>query len=175
MPALIVIVLIIVVTVAVIPLVHAVVAVIAAHMALIGLVLAAGVPVTIVVLVALMKGASKHTVVAWHEPRALPAPEPRHELPAPARPAPRLAAGTLGGYWPEEDEEPDASVPEPVLVAEDCDGPRCAAPCGPSPWTVEVEVDRTGKGPVTETRRFCSARCAEEYTWTAPEAGVIPS
>lgn len=148
---------------------HALGAVLAAHLAAVITVIALVLIAAAGIAAGLIRGARRHTVVAW-APRALPAP--RRELPAPAAPV-ALAPAALtpqdpftadGPAWADlieqaEREELQKQGPrEARVTAAACKGPGCGAELDDNPWTAEFTVDGS-----KEAGEFCSRECAESW------------
>jgi hypothetical protein len=123
---------------------------------------------SLAVVVALLRGAARHTVVAWSPSRVVTRDE---MLPLPAAPAPAALPPARhdpftadGPAWAElieqaEREELLRQGPrEARVIAPSCEGPGCAALLDKNPWRVRAEA-----GGVAEVHSFCSGECAEEW------------
>lgn len=124
------------------------------------------VAVIIAVTIALVWGATHHTMMSYpsyEKPRRkLPEPaEPRVIAAAPARPEPFSSDSRTWAELVEQAERAEArqrAIIEGTLVPEKCEGPGCAEELDDDPWVVMVEEDGA-----REEHRFCSAECSEAW------------
>lgn len=114
--------------------------------------LAAGVPALLIVAFAMIKGAEKHTVQAWHGDYHM------LQMPPPAE-RQAIAAAPAGDDVPGA---PSAFETLPAPEEEPCEGPGCTEILGGEVFEVAVTFDNDPDRE-EEIHRFCSDACAQEW------------